>query len=87
MIEFLLWIFFGTLSGWIGYLVTRTSESSYAAPYIITGSLGAIVGGYATRDIGGGGQYALNPTNLFIALASAVVCVGFISFFGRVSPN
>lgn len=88
MIEFVLWLLFGVLSGWVGYLLTRRSEHASIAPYMVIGVIGAVLGGFVTRDFGSSaGEMAISATSLLTALLTSVLCVMLIGFFGRTSPN
>lgn len=88
MVALLLWICFGVLSGWIGYLVTRSHEPRSKVPYLVLGTIGAILGGFVTRNIGVPSDgLVINPTSLLTALLTSMLCVVVISCFGKTSHD
>lgn len=75
MFEFVLWVLFGTLCGWIGYLASRSGED-HAKPYLIVGTLAAVLGGYSARSLSGTeGLYAINFNSLAIAFMTSAICM------------
>ena len=88
MLDFMLWVIFGALSGWIGALATRTAERSHTPLYVTIGVAGALGGGFVTRNLGGQTDaLAINANSLLIALMTSVVCILAIGFFAKTSPD
>lgn len=63
----ILWIFIGALCGWIAALLARTNKSFNVSFYLVTGIVGALLGGilaqiYLSESVD------FNPNSLFIAL-------------------
>lgn len=73
MINFIVWIIFGALAGWIASMIAKTNDEQGALGNIIVGLLGAVVGGYVMRALGGSGVTGFNFTSLLVAVAGAVV--------------
>ncbi|HMQ34146.1 MAG TPA: GlsB/YeaQ/YmgE family stress response membrane protein, partial [Chloroflexaceae bacterium] len=55
MINFILWILFGALVGWLASLVMRTDAQQGALLNIIVGIIGAFLGGFIFNLLGLGG--------------------------------
>lgn len=47
------WVIFGALAGWIASLVMNTDEQQGGLANIAVGIIGAIIGGYLSRFVGG----------------------------------
>ncbi len=81
MIEPFLWLVLGVLSGWIGYLCTRTPRTSSSVPHMVTGVVTALLAGFATRNLGSiasSGDIAFNVNSLFLAIATSGLCVAVV---------
>lgn len=70
-----LWVLCGVLTGWISYLAMRTTESRGLLAYMTGAVIGAILGGYATRNIDNGGIFAVDGPSLLSAILGAVLGV------------
>lgn len=69
------------LSGWIGYLLTRTEEHASNAPFLAIGGGCGIIGGYVTHAIGlAGNGVQLDPTSLLTAVVTAAFGVTVAHF-------
>lgn len=44
-IEIIIWLLLGALSGWIGYLASRTPEKGHISIFLGIGMVGGVVGG------------------------------------------
>jgi uncharacterized membrane protein YeaQ/YmgE (transglycosylase-associated protein family) len=92
MLNILFWIAIGALSGWIGYLATRTNEPGPIKIYLAVGSIGGLIGGLSAQALGFAESTAsIDPTSILNALiASAlliVLFVAFLNFFGNASSS
>lgn len=80
MVELAIWILFGILSGWIGYLATRTEGKTDSRPFILAGILGAVIGGFVTSRLGSGRNGLASDTDsLIYALTASII---FTALFG-----
>lgn len=73
MIDFIVWIIFGALAGWLASMIARTNDEQGALGNIVVGLLGAVIGGYIMRAIGGSGVTGFNFTSLLVAIGGAVL--------------
>jgi uncharacterized membrane protein YeaQ/YmgE (transglycosylase-associated protein family) len=88
MANILFWITVGALSGWIGYLATRTDQGGNPRTYLIVGVIGGLMGGLAAKILGfGDSSNALDSSSILNALITSalfiVVYVAGTSFFGN----
>lgn len=74
----ILWIIFGALVGWIASLIMRTDEQQGAVANIIIGIVGAFIGGFISRLVGGPAVGGFNLTSILVAVLGAVVLIGLI---------
>lgn len=80
MFNFILWVLFGAICGWIGYLATRTNIKHSPVPYLATGIFGAVVGGFITRGLGDS-VMGVNSSSVFMAFMTSVlslIALGFV---------
>lgn len=92
MLNGFFWIIIGALSGWIGYLATRTSEDGDIRPYIIVGIGGGLAGGISADLLGmSAGSEAIDPGSIFNALIVSAICISIfgvlLNFFGHTSSS
>lgn len=73
MINIILWILFGALAGWIASMLVGTDERQGALGNIVTGILGAFLGGFLVSLIGGEGFSGFNLYSLVVAIAGAAL--------------
>lgn len=52
MINTCFWVLIGAISGWIGYLLTRTDKSGPVRTYVSIGVMSGLVGGLLTCILG-----------------------------------
>lgn len=87
MINFILWLLFGALIGWLASMVMRTDAQQGALLNIIVGIIGAFLGGIIFSALGLGGSSINNNdfslSALIVAFIGAVVLLGIINFFRR----
>lgn len=72
----LVWIIFGALAGWIASLIMRTDEEQGAMMNIIIGIVGAVIGGFIARALGGSGVTGFNLGSLIVAILGAILLLG-----------
>lgn len=87
MINFILWLLFGALVGWLASLVMRTDAQQGALLNIVVGIVGAFLGGLIFSLLGIGGATlndgVFNLPSLIISFIGAVVLLGIINLMRR----
>ena len=83
MLEVLAWILFGALAGWIASLIMKTDAEQGAVANVLIGVLGAIIGGFLMRLLGGSGVTGFNVGSLLVAVLGAVVLLAVVKAFSR----
>lgn len=87
MINFILWLLFGALVGWLASLVMRTDAQQGAILNIVVGIIGAFLGGliFSLLGIGGAnindGNFSL--PSLIVSFIGAVVLLGIVNLMRR----
>ncbi len=87
MINFILWLLFGALVGWLASKVMRTDGQQGALLNIVVGIVGAFLGGLVVSLIGGpatninNGDFSL--ISLIVSFIGAVVLLGLVNLFTR----
>jgi uncharacterized membrane protein YeaQ/YmgE (transglycosylase-associated protein family) len=85
MINFLLWLLFGALVGWLASLVMRTDAQQGLLLNIVVGIVGAFLGGLIFNLLGiGGSTINDNSFNLGSLLVSFVGAVVLLAIFNTV---
>jgi len=82
MINFILWLLFGALVGWLASMVMRTDAQQGALLNIVVGVIGALIGGFI---LGGPtlNQNAFNLTALIVSFIGAVVLLAIVNLVTR----
>ena len=83
MVNFIVWILFGALAGWIASLIMRKDGSMGALANIIVGILGALIGGFIMQSVGGAGVTGFNFYSLLVAVGGAVVLLFLVRLLRR----
>jgi uncharacterized membrane protein YeaQ/YmgE (transglycosylase-associated protein family) len=87
MINFILWLVFGALVGWLASLVMRTDAQQGTLMNIVVGIVGAFLGGLIFNLLGIGGANINNSdfslTSLIVSFIGAVVLLGIVNMFRR----
>jgi uncharacterized membrane protein YeaQ/YmgE (transglycosylase-associated protein family) len=87
MINFILWLVFGALVGWLASIVMRTDAQQGALLNIVVGIIGAFVGGLVAGWLGFGGatinQADFSVTSLVVSFVGAVILLALVNFFRR----
>ena len=71
--EFLLYILGGAFVGWIASMVAGTNKDQGAIGNILVGVLGAFLGSFLMRTLGGSGVTGFNISSFLVALLGAVI--------------
>ena len=78
MINFIVWIVFGALAGWIASMITKTNEQQGAIGNILTGIVGAFIGGFIVRTLTGNDVEGFNLVSLLVAIVGAVILISLL---------
>jgi len=81
--NFLVWIIFGALAGWIASIIMGKNAKMGAIANIVVGIVGAFIGGYVMDLFGAGGVTGFNFTSLLVAIMGAVVLLFVVGLFTR----
>jgi uncharacterized membrane protein YeaQ/YmgE (transglycosylase-associated protein family) len=87
MINFILWLLFGALVGWLASMVMRTDGQQGALLNIVVGIVGAFLGGFIFNALGIGGSNLNNNdfslSALLVSFVGAVVLLGIVNLVRR----
>ena len=79
MINFIMWLLFGALVGWIASMIMKTNAEQGAIANIVIGIVGAFIGGWLARTFIGSDVTGFNLSSLLIAVVGAVLLIGLIN--------
>ncbi len=77
--EFLVWIVFGGLAGWVASLIMNTDGQQGIILNIIVGIVGASIGGFIMNSLGEGGVSGFNLYSFLVAVGGAVVLLFIVN--------
>ena len=87
MINFIIWLLFGALIGWLASIVMRTDAQQGALMNIVVGIVGAFLGGFLASMLGFGGSNINNNdfslSGLLVAFIGAVVLLAIVNLVRR----
>jgi len=87
VINFILWLLFGALVGWLASLVMRTDAQQGALLNIVVGIVGAFLGGFIFSLLGIGGSNINNSdfslSSLIVSFIGAVILLAIVNLFRR----
>jgi uncharacterized membrane protein YeaQ/YmgE (transglycosylase-associated protein family) len=87
MINFIVWLLFGALVGWLASLVMRTDAQQGALMNIVVGIIGAFLGGFLGSALGIGGSNINNSdfslSGLLVSFVGAVVLLAIVNLVRR----
>lgn len=82
MLNFISWLIFGAVAGWLASLIMKTNRSQGLLTDIIVGIVGAFIGGFiATQLLGinvGDPNSVFNITALLVAVVGAVILLAIV---------
>ena len=91
MINFILWLLFGALVGWLASIVMRTGAQQGALLNIVVGIVGAFLGGLVFNMLGIGGANINNGDfslgALLVSFIGAVILLAIVNMFRRGQPR
>lgn len=76
--DVLLWIVLGALAGWIASMLTGSNAEQGWLGNIVTGIIGAFIGGFVLRLFGGSGVTGFNLASLLTAILGAVILLSIM---------
>ena len=77
------WIVFGALAGWIASILMGKNKKMGAIANIVTGIVGAFIGGYIMDFFGAEGVNGFNLPSLVVAIIGAVVFLWLLGLLNR----
>ena len=80
---FIAWIILGALSGWIASMIMKKNESMGAIANIITGIIGAFVGGIVFNLIGAEKVTGLNIYSVLVSVVGACILLWIVGKFKK----
>jgi uncharacterized membrane protein YeaQ/YmgE (transglycosylase-associated protein family) len=82
--NWLVWIIFGALAGWIASMIMGMNRQMGAIANIVVGIVGAIIGGFLMTNVfGAQGVTGFNLTSILIAIGGAVVLLFLVGMVRR----
>lgn len=81
--EFLIWIVFGALAGWIASMIMKTNGQQGLLLDIIVGIVGAVLGGWIMNMFGQQGVEGFNLYSFLVAIFGAVVLLALVKLVRR----
>lgn len=84
--NFILWIVFGALSGWLASVIMKTNARQGFFMDILLGIIGGVVGGFIMNVFGQPGVTGFNTYSLLVAVLGAIALIYIGRLFTR-QPN
>lgn len=81
--NFILWIIFGALAGWIASIIMGKNKQMGAIANIVVGIIGAFIGGWIMQYFGAQGVTGFNLPSLLVAIVGAVVLLFVVGLVMR----
>jgi uncharacterized membrane protein YeaQ/YmgE (transglycosylase-associated protein family) len=81
--EFLIWIVFGALAGWIASMIMKTNGQQGLLLDIVVGIIGAVLGGWIMNMFGQQGVEGFNLYSFLVAILGAVVLLAIVKMVRR----
>ncbi|MBK9209420.1 MAG: GlsB/YeaQ/YmgE family stress response membrane protein [Anaerolineales bacterium] len=81
--DFIVWIIFGAIAGWIASIIMKKNKKMGAIANIVVGIIGAFLGGYIMQLLGVEVEAGFNFTSLLVAIFGAVVLLFILGLFSR----
>jgi uncharacterized membrane protein YeaQ/YmgE (transglycosylase-associated protein family) len=81
--NFILWIIFGALAGWIASIIMGKNKKMGAIANIVVGIVGAFIGGWIMSFFGAQGVTGFNLPSLLVAIGGAVVLLFVVGLIRR----
>ena len=82
--NWLVWIIFGALAGWVASMIMGKNAQMGALANIVVGIVGALIGGFLMTNVfGAQGVTGFNITSLIVAIIGAVVLLFLVGLVRR----
>ena len=81
--NFLVWIIFGALAGWLASIVMGANRKMGALANIIVGILGAVIGGWIFNSFGAAGVTGFNLQSILVAVVGAIALLFIVGLARR----
>ena len=84
--NFIIWLVFGGLIGWIASKIMRTDAQQGVFLNIVVGIVGSMLGGWLISPLVGAGtinQSDFSLAGLFVSLVGAVILLALVNLFRR----
>lgn len=81
--NFIIWIIFGALAGWIASIIMGKNKKMGAIANIVVGIVGAFIGGWIMSFFGAQGVTGFNLPSLLVAIGGAVVLLYVVGLLRR----
>lgn len=81
--NFIVWIIFGALAGWIASIIMGKNARMGCFANIFVGIVGAIIGGFIMNFFGARGVTGFNLPSLIVAVLGAVVLLFVVGLIRR----
>lgn len=82
--NFIVWIIFGALAGWIASMIMGKNAQMGALANIVVGIVGALIGGFLMTNVfGAQGVTGFNITSLLVAIGGAVILLFLVGLVRR----
>jgi uncharacterized membrane protein YeaQ/YmgE (transglycosylase-associated protein family) len=82
--NWLVWIIFGAIAGWIASMIMGRNAQMGALANIVVGIVGAIIGGFLMTNVfGASGVTGFNFGSLLVAIIGAVVLLFLVGLVRR----
>ena len=81
--NFIVWIIFGALAGWIASIIMGRNKKMGAIANIVVGIVGAFIGGWVMNFFGAQGVTGFNLSSFVVAVIGAVVLLFVVGLFRR----
>ena len=82
--NFIVWIIFGALAGWIASMIMGANARMGALANIVVGIVGALIGGFLMTNVfGAQGVTGFNLTSLLVAIVGAVILLFLVGMVRR----
>ena len=82
--NFILWIVFGALAGWIASMIMGANARMGALANIVVGIVGAVIGGFLMTNVfGAPGVTGFNLPSMLVAILGAVILLFLVGLVRR----
>jgi len=81
--NWIVWIIFGALAGWIASIVMGKNKQMGAIANIVVGIVGAFIGGWIMSFFGAQGVTGFNLPSLLVAIVGAVALLFVVGLLRR----